>query len=331
MSLKRPISTESNVLQPAKISKILFCPKDFNVKRVRLINKLSDISMDGTCVIYWMGRDQRVYDNYALLYAQGLAMDLKLPLKVVFNLVPTFLSATIRQYDFMLKGLQEVESQLRDLNIPFYLLMGDPTINIPTFVTNHNASAIVSDFSPIRIVRNWFRNVASLLGKKPDQSTSSSLDIQYRLMPFYEVDARNVIPCWITSDKLEYGARTIRPKIQSKFPEFLTEISPPVVNPFGSLDDCPLTNWINIEASLQVDRSVREVDWLVPGPSGALATLEKFIAEGLREFAIRRNDPNHSVASNLSPYIHFGQISVQRVVLRLKSLKQFAGSVDIFI
>ena len=40
-------------------------------------------------------------------------------------------------------------------------------------------------------------------------------------IPFDEVDAHNVIPCWVASDKREYGARTIRSKIHKKLPEFL--------------------------------------------------------------------------------------------------------------
>jgi deoxyribodipyrimidine photo-lyase len=42
-------------------------------------------------------------------------------------------------------------------------------------------------------------------------------------IPFAEVDAHNVVPVWVASDKREYGARTIRPKIQAKLPEFLKE------------------------------------------------------------------------------------------------------------
>ena len=60
-------------------------------------------------VVYWMSRDQRVHDNWGLIYTQKLAIEKKKPLLVIFNLVPDFLEATIRQYGFMLKGLQEVE------------------------------------------------------------------------------------------------------------------------------------------------------------------------------------------------------------------------------
>ena len=47
-----------------------------------------------------------------------------------------------------------------------------------------------------------------------------------RVPPFvdvYEVDAHNVVPLWVSSDKLEYSARTIRTKIQKHLPEYLVE------------------------------------------------------------------------------------------------------------
>lgn len=67
------------------------------------------LNHSGQCVVYWMSRDQRAVDNNAIHYAQGVAQAHNVPLKVVFNLVPKFLEATIRQYGFMIKGLQEVE------------------------------------------------------------------------------------------------------------------------------------------------------------------------------------------------------------------------------
>lgn len=39
----------------------------------------------------------------------------------------------------------------------------------------------------------------------------------------HEVDAHNVVPAWIASPKLEYGARTIRTKIHKLLPEYLVD------------------------------------------------------------------------------------------------------------
>ncbi|HDS01312.1 MAG TPA: deoxyribodipyrimidine photolyase, partial [candidate division Zixibacteria bacterium] len=77
-------------------------------------------------VIYWMSRDQRVEDNWALLFAQQLAVEYKAPLAVIFCMVPEYLDATMRQYGFMIEGVQEVEKALQKKNIPFFLLLGEP-------------------------------------------------------------------------------------------------------------------------------------------------------------------------------------------------------------
>ena len=42
-------------------------------------------------------------------------------------------------------------------------------------------------------------------------------------MTIHEVDAHNVVPTWVVSEKLEYSARTIRGKINKMLPEFLID------------------------------------------------------------------------------------------------------------
>jgi len=161
------------------------------------IRTLKDAAKEKGPVIYWMSREQRVKDNWALLYAQELAMERKAPLLVAFALAPQFLGATMRQYDFMLKGLASVEDDLARSAIPFYLLEGKPEKEISDFSTMVNASAMVSDFDPLRIKREWKRKLIMRLH-----------------IPFYEVDAHNIVPCWMASSKQEYGAYTLRPKLK---------------------------------------------------------------------------------------------------------------------
>jgi len=47
----------------------------------------------------------------------------------------------------------------------------------------------------------------------------------------FQVDAHNIVPCWVASPKQEYSARTIRAKIHSQLPEFLTEFPPVIQHP----------------------------------------------------------------------------------------------------
>ena len=301
------------------LPKLPFVPSDFNAARGRLLTETSQLRAKGDCVVLWMSRDQRVEDNHAMLYAQGVAAAKGVPLKVVFNMVPKFLEATLRQYDFMIKGLQEVETQLRNKNIPFYLLMGNPTENIPQFADSHRAILVVADFSPLRIGLSWSQTVAE------------KLDALECPIPLVQVDAHNVVPCWIASPKLEYGARTIRTKIQSRLPEFLTNFQCLESNSPGSLDGCKLSDWTSALASLEINRSISPVKWLRPGAAAALEVLESFINTRLKDYGTKRNDPNLDLQSNLSPYIHFGQVSVQRLVLSVKASKKHPSSADSFI
>ena len=123
-----------------------------NDKRIRILKKGNE---NNGPVVYWMSRDQRVDDNWTLLFAQQLALEKKRNLVVIFTVVPKFLSATLRQYDFMLKGLMDVEKNLNKFNIPFFLLSGNPANEILKFVKDFNASVLVSDFDPLRIKRSW--------------------------------------------------------------------------------------------------------------------------------------------------------------------------------
>ncbi len=184
-------------------------------------------------VVYWMSRDQRVRDNWALLYAQELALSLGQPLGVVFCLAPAFLGATLRQYGFMLKGLQEVAGDLADLNLPFFLLTGEPARELPGLVAHYRVGAVVSDFSPLRLVRGWKTAVAERIG-----------------VSLEEVDAHNVVPCWLASPKAEYGAYTLRPKLKRLLPAFLEDFPPLARHPVGWAGARPEIPWEDLTASL---------------------------------------------------------------------------------
>ena len=96
----------------------------FETKRKRILGAVKSLEKFAGRVLYWMSRDQRVQgkvrrvrysysynvaDNWALVYSQKLALKHRVPLLVCFCLVTRFLDATIRQFNFMLEGLKEVE------------------------------------------------------------------------------------------------------------------------------------------------------------------------------------------------------------------------------
>ncbi len=66
-------------------------------------------------------------------------------------------------------------------------------------------------------------------------------------------------------------------------------------------------DWEAADESLEVDRSVGEVDWAEPGTTAGIKMLETFIKERLKYFEADRNNPNKSALSNMSPWYHFGR------------------------
>lgn len=254
-------------------------------------------------VIYWMSRDQRVHDNWALIFAQQLASEKERSLAVVFNLVPDFREAGIRQYGFMLKGLIEVERELADYNIPFFLTSGKAEKQIPDFLKEINASILVTDFDPLKMKRTWKRNTAGGIS-----------------IPFYEVDAHNIVPCFYVSDKPEFAAYTIRPKINKALFEFLDDFPPLTTMKKGELSS-DVIDWANIESSLNINRDVKEVNWIKPGEKAAQESFRDFLHNKFDNYHERRNDPAKDGQSNLSPYLHFGQISAQRIALEVQRIE----------
>lgn len=272
----------------------------------------------GQTVVYWMTREQRVEDNWSLLYAQQLAQEHHAQLRVIFSLVPKYLEATERQYGFMMAGLAEVEKELIALNIPFEVLIGPAWQTLPAYTNNHATGAVVTDFGPLRIGKEWTNKTASTLGSAP----------------LFVVDGHNIVPVWIASDKLEYAARTIRPKIHKHLKHFLTEF-PRVKSQLPMVAEAqrpPKIDWVALDSTLEIDRRVKAVAGIKPGTAAGLETLHGFIRARLAGFATKRNDPNAKHLSGMSPYLHFGQVAPQRCVLEVNKFRaRYNESVNSFV
>lgn len=294
---------------------------DFNERRSRCINGITAQSQgDYRGVSFWMFRDQRIDDNWALICAQKFALQHKCPLYVTFFLMTRFSVANLRHYDFMLRGLQQVEKQCKLLGIQFHLELGFAKDLIVDYCEEYNIDMVVCDFCPLRGPLSWVEEAGRKLKKKN--------------IPLYQVDAHNVVPVWVTSNKLEFAARTIRPKIHNNLKEFLTEIPAIEKHPYQPQQESAPTDWSKAWDHLNIDRTVLPVTWAKPGTVNGYRMLFEFITQRLKNYDEDRNVPTRHGLSCLSPYYHFGQLSVQRVALCLldKSVKAKASkSVDAYI
>jgi len=133
-------------------------------------------------VVYWMSRDQRAHDNWALLHAQEQALALGRPLVVVFCLDVRYPAANLRHFGFLLRSLEQVRQDLENYAIPLCLLQESPDTSLPAFLNDVDAALLVTDFDPLRIKKRW----------KAELVKACRCSI-------HEVDAHNIVPCWLVS------------------------------------------------------------------------------------------------------------------------------------
>ena len=255
-------------------------------------------------IVYWMSREQRVEDNWALLYAQKLSHTHNAPLLVMFNLAPHFLGGSARNYHFKLEGLKQVEKDLAKLNIPFFITVDEVGTHtsqlIIKFCDQHNVGALVTDFSPLREPRAWVDGVRKKI-----------------LVPFYGVDAHNIVPCWIASPKLEFAAYTFRPKIHTLLQEYWEDFPKVTQQKVPYTGSLITIDWNTLIAA----RERSEYPAIISGGSHeAHKTLTHFLEYTLPHYARDRNDPNIDAQSNFSPYFHYGHIAPARVAYKIVSI-----------
>ena len=171
---------------------------------------------------------------------------------------------------------------------------------MPNFASRIGAGAVFCDFDPLRAKTAWKSRVAESLA-----------------CPLFEVDAHNIVPCWAASQKAEYGAYTLRPKLARLLPHFLAEFPPLEKHPFPWEEDVTPIDFEEALFKAAPSAAVPEVHGPVPGPSAGKRALAEFTAHRLENYGADRNDPNRDGCSGLSPYLHYGQLSPQRVALEV--------------
>ncbi len=264
-------------------------------------------------VVYWMSRDQRVFDNWGLIRAQTIASERGSHVVVLFCLMPTCGQATIRHYEFMLAGLERVERDLAQLNIEFVVRVGNPVDTVRIYASELDAAAVVCDFVPLLPSRARRDELARTL--------------ECRLE---EVDSRNIVPCWVAADKHVYAAFHLRNRFAKLLPRFLNEVPRPIIQDSNVGSSRKAIDWSALRGEVAAPDFGPPIT-IEAGQKAAHAALEDFVANRLDGYAQKRGLPTEDHQSGLSPYLHFGQLSAQRAVLTVRSSTAPATDIDSFV
>jgi len=257
----------------------------------------------GRCVVYWMQRAQRGRDNHAVNVAVRAANALGLPLVVYFAAISNFPHANLRHYAFLNQGLADIEEDLAARGIAFVMRRA-PNESHERLFADVGAALVIGDENPMREPERWRRELASRLRT-----------------PFWTVDADVVVPSKLM-ERAQYGAYTIRPRIQRLLPEFLRpyenlkadrEWKRPKGFHADDVREDITRGWKDL------DRSVLPVEAWQGGTHAGLKRLRLFIEKMLADYEKTRNRPEVDGTSCLSPYLHFGHVGPLTVALAVEA------------
>jgi len=274
-------------------------------ERIKVLNENNLVN--NPFVVYWMQASQRTEYNHALEYSIEQANTLGKPLLVFFGVTDKFPEANTRHYRFMLEGLQEVKIQLKKRGIKFIVYKISPEIG--ALQISSLAALLVVDRGYLRVERKWRDFVAS-----------------NALCKVVQIESNVVVPVESASVKEEYSAATLRAKINKiiqnyTMPLFENNLNVPSIELDFTSDN--LYSEFNIPdidtalSQLDIDSSVKPANKFKGGTSHANLILKNFIENKLQFYGTLKNNPGLEYSSDMSPYLHFGQISPLYIYLKI--------------
>ena len=281
-------------------------------ERIRILNDRPPRGNAGY-VLYWSLMNRRVAQNHALAHAAEIANAQGLPLLVYESLTCDYPAANDRLHTFVLEGIPDNEAALRMLGIGYFFYLrarrSDP--NDVLYRLASRAHAGVTDDYPV------------FIAMRHNPSVAAHLTIQY-----IAVDSSCIVPM-SHHEKRNYGAYTIRPRIQRVLRSYLQPVELPALRqkwrpsllPDGlssfsrsvALDAIP-----SLVASCEIDHTIAPSVEYDGGSKEAARRLKRFLEHRLRLYARESGQPSKQATSSLSPYLHFGHVSALEIALAVR-------------
>ena len=290
-------------------------------ERVLLLNERA-ADPKARYVLYWMQMYKRVDNNHSLIYAIRRANELKLPLVVYEGLKFYYPWASDRIHTFILEGVEEKRREFERLGIRylFYLQKDANSRRNTVAALAKDAALIVTDDFPCFIIPEHNRRIA-----------------ERAEIPVYAVDSNGVIPM-SKFDKEEYGAYTIRPKINRLLDRYLKPLPNETVEipSVGMEVDCPETSVTaatirNLVSECDIDHSVTPSTVYHGGANEGRRRLKKFVEEILPDYDKARSKPDRDGSSRLSSYLHFGYLSPLEIALAVRDADAPQESIEAYL
>lgn len=279
--------------------------------RIRSCNG-APIRPEGEFVLYWMVANRRARWNFSLDRAIEHARALHKPLVVLEALRCDYHWASDRLHRFVIEGMVDSAGRFERSPVAYHPFVESRRGAGKGLLDAYagRACVIVTDDFPAFFL--------------PRMVAAAARRLHVRLEA---VDSNGLFPMHATS-RVFTTAFSFRAYLQKHLPEYLAHAPAPaplerLALPKASLPADIVARWPVTDAAslvadparlarLPIDHSVGPAA-MKGGAVAGEALLADFVTRRLDKYADERNEPESDAASGLSPYIHFGHVSVHEV------------------
>jgi deoxyribodipyrimidine photo-lyase len=286
------------------------------VPRVRITAmNAAPVRISGDYVLYWMIAARRPTANFGLQRAVEHAVALRKPLLVFEALQVDHQWASARFHQFVIDGMRDNAAAFQAANVRYYPYLersrGESNGLLAALAAR--AAVVVTDEFPCFFLP---RLVAA---------AAAAVDVALEA-----VDSNGLLPLRAATQVFP-TAYAFRRVLQKELPRHLQDR--PLADPLAAAPRLTLApgphalEWLDGGGRVQqlpIDRRVRAVA-ARGGPAAARQRLAEFLALDLPRLATERNHPDSDLSSRLSPYLHWGHLSVYEVFDALMQREGWLG------
>ncbi|KAF9763500.1 Deoxyribodipyrimidine photo-lyase [Nosema granulosis] len=257
--------------------------------------------------LYVMRRDQRVWENYCIEYGYKISYIYKK--EFILGVDLDSLKANEYQKKLMFEGFEELLETCEALNLPLISLNLD---NLSSLFKTRNIANVILDFCPLRESKLITDKISKICEKAG--------------VCFVQIDAHNIVPHAIM-DVYKRNSRAVKINLFKHFFKYFKEFSNVSEHRYNETKS---------------DFSVPEYskhEYFPGGYTHGMKQVQYFFDHKFNLYSEQRNNPDVNYISDLSPYLHSGQISSQKVLLIAyekfynkddKNLESFANEIFIW-
>ena len=267
---------------------------------------------DGEFVLYWMHNALRATDNPALDAALAAGAALDKPVFVYQGLSETYRYASDRHHAFVLQGARDAAAELKSRGVGYAFHLERPGRRGPHLKTlAGRAALVVTEEVPVDPLTRFLPALLKHL-----EATDGP--------PVWSVDASCLVPMPLTKKRhdrafqFKNATKTLRKAaLAEPWEDFATPHETGGDGPFVPADlpfepvDLSTADLPKLIAACEIDHSVVPVGHTPGGSVAGNMRWERYLADGLKQYAAARNGADRErSASRMSPYLHYGMVSL---------------------